>query len=103
MISSTEGHQSTEGAQWWDTWGNSHCQPLLFSPTFRTFTSRHPPSCSGRNSSRLFTPTTPPPPIKFGPGGFMRLSRVILVENPDSLTLAHMKGHEGNLLGGIQI
>jgi hypothetical protein len=33
----------------------------------------------------------------------MHLSRVILVENPDSLTLAHMKGHEGNLLGGIQI
>jgi hypothetical protein len=23
------------------------------------------------------------PPIKFGPGGFTRLSRVILVENPD--------------------
>jgi hypothetical protein len=33
----------------------------------------------------------------------MRLSRVILVKNPDSLTLAHMKGHEGKLLVGIQI
>jgi hypothetical protein len=33
----------------------------------------------------------------------MRLSRVILVENQDSSTPAHMKGHEGNLLVGIQI
>jgi hypothetical protein len=33
----------------------------------------------------------------------MRLSRVILEENPDGLITAHMKGREENLLVGTQI
>jgi hypothetical protein len=39
----------------------------------------------------------PPPPVKFGPGGFTHLSRVILAENLDGSILAHKKGREGNL------
>jgi hypothetical protein len=45
----------------------------------------------------------PPPPIKSKLGGFKLLPWVILAENPDGSVLAHMKGHEGNLLVGTQI
>jgi hypothetical protein len=43
------------------------------------------------------------PLIISGPGGFMRLSRVILVENPDGLMLADTEGREGNFLVETQI
>jgi hypothetical protein len=43
------------------------------------------------------------PLIKFRPGGFTRLSRIILVENSDGLMLVCIKGREGNLLVGTQI
>jgi hypothetical protein len=44
-----------------------------------------------------------PPQIKFEPSGFMRLSQVILAENPDGSKVAHTKGREGKLLVGTQI
>jgi hypothetical protein len=42
-------------------------------------------------------PIPPDLPIKSGPSGFTRLSRVILAKNLDDLMPAHMEGHEGNL------
>jgi hypothetical protein len=43
------------------------------------------------------------PPVKFGPGGFTRLSLIILAKNPDDSVPAHMKGREGNLSVKTQI
>jgi hypothetical protein len=44
-----------------------------------------------------------PRTINFGPGGLMRLSRVILAEKPDSSMPAHTNGREGNLPAKAQI
>jgi hypothetical protein len=41
--------------------------------------------------------------MKSGPGGFTRLFRVILAENPDGSMPAHTKGLEGNLVVQTQI
>jgi hypothetical protein len=43
------------------------------------------------------------PLVKSGLGDFMRLSRVILVENPDVSMPAHTKGCERNLVIGTQV
>jgi hypothetical protein len=41
--------------------------------------------------------------MKFGPGGFTRLSWVFQAENTDGLMPAHTEGHDRNLFVGTQV